>query len=97
MYLDFYDEELDINEEMSQPSQQKIEEKPEKSRISEETHEKIMKKNEEIKARYANRQSIHDYMADVNAVLQEGLLMIAKERPENPIRQLGLFLINYEK
>jgi hypothetical protein len=29
--------------------------------------------------------------------LQEGLLMIAKERPEDPIKNLGLFLINYKK
>ena len=54
--------------------------------ISEETEERVRIKNEEIKARYANRQSIHDYMADVNAVLQEGLLKVAKERPENPIK-----------
>jgi hypothetical protein len=27
----------------------------------------------------------------------KGLLMIAKERPEDPIKNLGLFLINYKK
>ena len=70
---------MDIKEEMNPI------EKSEKH-ISEETAERIKIKNEEIKARYANRQSIHDYMADVNAVLQEGLLKIAKERPEHPIK-----------
>ncbi len=36
-------------------------------------------------------------MNELNAVLQEGLLKVAKERPENPIKELGLFLINYKK
>jgi hypothetical protein len=36
-------------------------------------------------------------MAEINAVLQEGLLMIARERPDDPVKHLGLFLINYKK
>jgi len=36
-------------------------------------------------------------MAEVNSALQEGLLNVAKDRPEDPIKQLGLFLINYKK
>jgi hypothetical protein len=36
-------------------------------------------------------------MNDLNAVLQKGLLKVAKERPENPIKELGLYLINYRK
>ena len=31
-----------------------------------------------MKSRYANRISIHDYMNEVNTVLQQGLLKIAK-------------------
>lgn len=31
-----------------------------------------------MKIRYASRQSIHDYMNEVNTVLQQGLLKIAK-------------------
>jgi hypothetical protein len=36
-------------------------------------------------------------MAEVNSVLQEGLLIVARDRPEDPIKNLGLFLINYKK
>jgi len=36
-------------------------------------------------------------MNEVNVVLQQGLLKVAKERPENPVKELGLYLINYRK
>jgi hypothetical protein len=51
------------------------------SKISEKAGNKLGETAEELKTRYANRQSIHDYMNEVNAVLQQGLLKIAKERP----------------
>jgi hypothetical protein len=67
------------------------------SKISEKAGNRLEEAANELKKRYANRQSIHDYMNEVNAVLQQGLLKIAKERPDNPIKELGLYLINYRK
>jgi|JI6StandDraft_1071083.scaffolds.fasta_scaffold14554_8 hypothetical protein len=52
-----------------------------------------------MKAKYSSsKPSLHEYFyAELNTVLEEGLLKIAKDKPADPIRELGLFLINYKR
>eukprot|EP00825_Cyclidium_porcatum_P000424 TRINITY_DN1010_c0_g1_i2.p1 TRINITY_DN1010_c0_g1~~TRINITY_DN1010_c0_g1_i2.p1 ORF type:complete len:164 (+),score=47.91 TRINITY_DN1010_c0_g1_i2:116-607(+) len=68
------------------------------------TNEELQNKVKEIKDRLEKiqvklkvepQQSL--IQDKLHKVLLEGLKKIGKERPSNPIRELGLFLINYEE
>jgi hypothetical protein len=98
LYIEFYDEDLNISEEIK-VSKEQPEHMPvsQPSRPPSELLRRVENERQEIAKRYANKESVYDYMGKVNSVLQEGLVSIARERPEDPIKHLGLFLINYEK
>lgn len=51
-----------------------------------------------MKNKYSSKTTLHEYFyKELNTVLEEGLLKIAKDKPADPIRELGLFLINYSR
>lgn len=36
-------------------------------------------------------------MQNLHAVLEEGMMKVAREKPSNPVRELGNFMLNYKK
>lgn len=51
----------------------------------------------EMKAKYTGKTMYEYYNDELNEALREGLLQVAKEKPADPIRELGLFLMNYKR
>lgn len=85
LYLEFYDQELNISEEIP------------RKRIGKDKVAKISSAMAEIRKRYGQKESIHEYMSKVQSAVQEGLVELAKNRSCNPLKRLGEFLLSYDR
>ena len=73
--------------------------KSKKSKVSQNESERSSQKNDNQNENKPEQiQSTRAYLeSTVTAVVQEGMLELAKQRPENPLEFLGNFILNKAK